>query len=121
MFTAQSAPTIEPTASTTSAQHPDRRAPVVDAASLPASASSGTEAAAPDFEARLDFPPPDGPPPSYDHARYEEAPSGNGAVPERRAAWLLDLKAPTRYRYYDGARWTEWVCSRHAGISVNHL
>jgi hypothetical protein len=52
---------------------------------------------------------------------WEQAPSGNGAVPERREARLPDPKAaPTRYRDF-GSRWTEWVCGRRAGSSVSHL
>lgn len=74
----------------------------------------------------LDFPPPAGPPPAYDAARARaSAPTGplsaGGSSPSERPAWRPDPKAPTRYRYFDGEHWTEWVYSRHAGISVNHL
>jgi hypothetical protein len=126
MFTAPPAPTPDPVAMATPPARADWTPPVAEQgpAGAPSleSGTGGAEAApTPDFAARLDFPAPEGPPPAYDRGRYENVASGNGAVPERRSAWLPDPKAPTRYRFYDGARWTEWVCSRHAGISVNHL
>lgn len=73
--------------------------------------------------ARPDYPPPSGPPPHYDPARWDGVPVPDSpSVPTDGVApgWRDDPVSMGHYRYFDGTRWTEWVYNGMA-VSASHL
>lgn len=69
------------------------------------------------------YPPPQGPPESYDAARDRGRPvpaNPKLPAPGSEPGWLIDPVAASGYRYFDGTRWTEWVY-KGSYVSVSHL